>query len=250
MPIRNLLPFADFPAPPAHYVLWEDFDDDYALTSSVPVTGTSPYIGTALASGTVSFATDEQYGVVVLSGAGTSDNSGAQLQRDMEIAALLTGKRTRWMCRAKLSDATESHFFNGLSISDTTICDGADGIAGLTPTDCVGFYKADGGATVALVAKRDSVVVCNSTLPVTLEANTYYWFAFEVDMSGTAGVGNLSGYVYSTAGVLLGRTGPITSTALPYSAEEILTPSLALVSGTATGTISATIDCYGLEMER
>ena len=243
--IEYLNPFSRFPEPPQYFLQWEDWNDEYTITAAA-----SPWIGTALSSGTGVLSVDEQYGVLRLSGNATSDNSGYQVQRDMETCALLTGKKTRFLTRFKLSDATESHFFAGHSITDTTICDGADAIAGLTPSDCIGFYKADGGATLALVVKRDSVVVCNTSF-ATLASDTYYWAAFEVGMTDTDGTGTARAWVYNgTTGALLFSSGGITSSVMPYSGEEILTESLALVSGTASGTITATIDCIGTLIER
>jgi hypothetical protein len=138
-----------------------------------------------------------------------------------------------------------------LSITDTTVCDGADGIAGLTPSDCVGFYKADGGATLAIVVKRDSVVVCNSTVPATISSDTYYWAAFEVSMSDTAGTGSVTAWLmHGSTGSIIASTGAVTSTTMPYDGEEFLAETLALVSGTASGTITASIDCIGTLIDR
>lgn len=243
--IPNVNPFANFPEPPTYFTQWEDWNDEYTLTAAA-----SPWIGTALSSGTGVLTTDEQYGVLRLSGNATSDNSGYQVQRDMETAALLTGKKTRFMCRVKLSDATNSHFFAGLSITDTTVLDGADAVAGLTASDCVGLFKADDAATLALVVKRDSVVVASTSF-ATLEDATYYWLAFEVNMSNTAGTGTVRAWVYNgTTGGLLFSSGGVTSSTMPYSGEEILTETLALVSGNATGTKTADIDCIGTMIER
>lgn len=237
--------FANFPNPPDFFQTWEDWTDEYTITAAA-----SPWIGTALSSGTGVLSTDAEHGVLVLSGNATSDNSGYQVQRDMESFALLTGKKTRFLVRFKLSDATNSHFFAGFSITDTTICDGADGIAGLTPTDCVGFFKADDAATLAIVVKRDSAVVCNSSF-ATLSDDTYYWAAFEIAMSDTAGTGNVKAWLMNgTTKAIIASAGTITAATMPYSSEEYLCESLALVSGNATGTKTATIDCNGGQVER
>lgn len=251
MPNRSINPFVEFPVPPKFYYLWEDFDDELALTSNLPVAASSRWVGTALSSGTFAQSTDEAFGVAVLSGAATTDNSGAQIQGDMEYATLVAGKRLQYFCRAKLSDATNTHFFNGLALTDTTLCDGADGVAGMTATDAVGFYKADDAATVAFLVKRDSAVLSNLTL-ATLADDTYYWFAFEVVMdSTTAGLGTLQAWVFNgTNGTLIATSGPIQSATLPYSAEEVHTLSVGLVSGNATGTKTATIDAIGMLQER
>ena len=237
--------FDNFPNPPTYFETWEDWADEYTLTAAA-----SPWVGTALSSGTGVLTSDATGGILVLSGNATSDNSGYQVQRDMETAALIANKRTRFMVRFKLSDATESHFFAGLSITDTTVCDGADGIAGLTPSDCVGFYKADGGTTLALVVKRDSVVVCNTSF-ATLASDTYYWAAFEVDMTSTAGLGTVQAWVSNgETGERIVGSGVLTSAVMPYDGEEFLTETLSLVSGTASGTITASIDCIGTLIDR
>lgn len=246
----NLHPFAQFPAPPRAYVFWDDFDDELALTSNLPVAASSGWIGATKGSGTVSFATDEEYGVAVLSGQATTDNSSAQMIRDMETAGLIAGKTTRFLSRFKLSDATNSHSFAGLTLTDSTILDGADGIAGLTASDCVGFFKPDDGASIDLVVVRDSVVTCRSTV-ATLADATYYWFAFEVQMDPTtAGKGMARGWVFNSNGVLVGQSGPVSSVTMPYSTEEILCPAVAMVSGNNTGTKTMTVDAIGMMIDR
>jgi hypothetical protein len=70
-------------------------------------------------------------------------------------------------------------------------------------------------------------------------------------MSDTAGAGTLYGWILNgTTGALIGSTGPINAVTLPYSSEEILAPAVALVSGNATGTKTASIDCIGYQMTR
>lgn len=239
-----------FPLPPRFYEFWEDWDDEYTGQTTSAAAG-NRWIQTLLSSGTFAQSTDEQFGVAVLGGAATTDNSGAQIQCDMEFTALITGKGTRFMFRAKLSDFTNSHFFGGLSITDTTICDGADGIAGLTPTDCIGIFKADDAAIANIVVKRDSAVVVNTAI-ASLSDDTYYWFVVDVQMdSNTAGKGSVQAWVFnSLTELMVGSSGPINALTLPYHGEEILTPSVALVSGNATGTKTATIDCFGVLQER
>src|SRR4051812_42138185 len=108
--------FANFPAGPDSYVRWVDFDseDDESL-----------FTKTALSSGTGAVTVDEKFGVYRQSGAATTDNSGSQVQFDMETVSLNAGKRVRVMIRgAKCSDGTQDEFFCGLAITDTTLLDG------------------------------------------------------------------------------------------------------------------------------
>lgn len=244
-----------FPQPLDWDLFFDTFNDELSLTSNEPVAASSGWVGTALAAGTTAFSTDEQFGVVVLSGAATTDNSGSQMQRDMEFNALITGKKTRIVGRFKLSESTQSHFFMGLSITDTTVLDGADGIAGLTPSDCVGVFKADGDDLLELVVIRDSVVVVRSSIYNGLANDTYYHFAVEVQMDAdTAGKGVVKGFLYAapfttTAPTLIGETGPVQGLTMPYSAEEILAPTMAFASGSATGTQTCTIDYIGVGQE-
>lgn len=234
--------FHNFPAAPERYQFWDDFSDEYTLTASA-----SPWVGTALASGTASWP-DVACGVIRLNGAATTDNSGYQIQRDTESFALIEGCTSRLMAGFRLSDATESHFFVGASITDTTICDGADGFAGLTSSDCIGLYKPDGSKVFYLVVKRDSTYVVQQAL-FTAEDTVGYHIAISVQMTGP-GVGTIMAWAYDESKVEVGRTGPVGGVTLPYNDEEQLAEAVALVSGNATGTKSADVDYIGSEVTR
>ena len=235
-----------FPAGPDFYEFWEDFDDEYALSSNLPVATSSPWVGTALNTGTFAQTTDEKFGVAVFSGAGTTDNSGAQIQGDMEDVSLVTSKTTRFLVRFKLSDSTQSEFFAGLGITDTTFLDGTGTLAaGLTHTDSVGFYKPDGEQNVYLVVRRDSVNVAAQSVTAISDA-TYVVLGFEVAMSSTAGTGTVR---VSVDGNWVASAGTF-STVMPYDTEEVLTPTISFLSGDATGTKTATVDYIGVLQER
>ncbi len=239
--------FEPFPAGPHSYCFWEDFDDEYALTSNLPVAASSGWIGTALNSGTFAQSVDEQFGVAVLSGAATTDNSGAQIQRDMEITALVTGKVTEFIVRLKCNEITENEFAAGLSLTDTTMLDGVGTLAaGLTPTDFVGFYKPDGAADVYFVVRRDSVNVVTFSV-TSIVASTYVVLAFRAEMSATAGTGT---FRVAVDGNYVTNSGGGYTTVAPYSAEEILTPALAFVTGDNLSTKTMTVDYIGCNMER
>lgn len=235
--------FANFPNGPDWYEFIEDFDNEYALTSNLPVSASSPWVGTALSSGTFAQSTDEKFGVAVLSAAATTDNSGAQIQADMETFSLVANKWTEFLCRYKLSDGTQDEAMVGLCITDTTLLDGTGTLAGgLTFTDGVGFYKPDGESNVYGFVKRDSVLLATGAYAIT--ATNYNVFSMRADMSPTNGAGRI---LYYVNGVCIGS---LDSQTLPYDAEEILTPSIAMNSGDASGTKTMTVDYFYARQER
>jgi len=239
--------FANFPAGPDYYHFFDDFDDELALTSNLPVAASSRWIGTALSSGTFAQSTDEKFGVAVLSGAATTDNSGAQIQADMETFSFVTSKQTDFIVRLKLSDATQDEFFAGLAITDPTLLDGTGTLAGgLTHTDSIGFYKPDGGTDVYLVVRRDSVNVASFSVGA-VAADTYAVFAFRVEMSSTAGTGVVRA---AKDGNWVTTSGGAYSTTIPYDSEEVLTPSIAFNTGDNSGTKTMTVDYVGARQER
>ena len=225
-----------FPSGP-HYYFWEDFDEE---------TSTSPaeWSGTAIASGTAVMTVDELGGVVRLANNGTDDDSGFQIQTDMELFALQASKELRFLSRLKTSDVTQTSFFVGIAITDTTIQHATTDTlaAGLTITDGIGFYKPDGEATIYGVIVRDSVLVATGTLKALTDA-TYHVLAFKVEMTDTAGKGTVYFYI---DGVELGRNS---STTMPYSSEEILTGALSWKSTEAAAN-TCDVDSIGVVVDR
>lgn len=228
--------FKNFPLAPDVSGRWVDFDseDDEAL-----------FTKTALSSGTGAVTLDENHGVYRQSGAATTDNSGSQIQFDMETVSLNAGKTVQFLCRgAKCSDGTQDEYFIGLAITDTTLLDGTGTLAGgCTHTDSIGFYKPDGESNVYGVVRRDSVQLATGAFAIT---NTQYnVFAMRIVMDpSTAG----KGYVeYFVNGTFIGR---LDSTTMPYDSEEILTPSLAFNTGDASGTKTCDHDFIGWVVER
>lgn len=235
--------FENFPLEADWYVVQDDFDKEYPLTTNLPVSATSPYVGTALAVGTFAQTTDEKFGVAVFSGAATTDNSGVQIQRDMETFSITASKYLQFMTKLKLSDGTQDEFFAGLGITDTTFLDGTGTLAGgLTHTDSVGFYKPDGESNVYGVMRRDSVTLATGAYAIT--GTSYNVFSFEVRPSATAGTAKV---LFMVNGVVI---GDLDSTTAPQEAEEILTPTLAFVTGDASGTKTMTVDYYRCRQER
>lgn len=220
-------------------VVFEDFTDEYAAG---PVTGTSPWISTLLASGTSTTSTNVLGGNIILSGAATTDNSGAQIQTDIEMFQLQAGKDAVFACRVQLSEATDNHFFAGFGVTDTTFMDGGDGTAALVHSSSLGFFKPDDAAVLYVVAVSGSAVV-GQTAVLTMTAATNYLLEFRVAMDPvTANKGVIWAFV--NGGLV---AGPFTFTSLPSVTMGL---TAAQVSGSATGTITATLDYIGAAVER
>lgn len=220
-------------------VFFDHFVDEYALTSNEPVTGTSPWIGTALSSGTTAFSTDVVGGVCVLSGAATTDNSGSQIQTDVEAFALQAGKDLVFASRFKVSNAIESHLFAGIGITDTTFLDGADGTACLANTASLGLFSPDDAATLYVIAGNTTIV--GQSAVHTLVDDTYLVGEFHVRMDpSVAGAGAVTVFINGNY---------ITTVNMTNLSTTEMAVTLAQVSGTASGTVSATFDYVGVACE-
>lgn len=228
--------FKRFPLGPDCYDEWIDFDCEEDETF---------FTKTALNSGTGVVTTDENFGIYRQSGAATTDDSGSQIQLDMETVSLNAGKTIQFLCRgAKCSDGTQDEYFTGLAITDTTLMDGTGTLAGgLTHTDSIGFYKPDGESNVYGVIRRDSVQLATGAFAIT---NTQYnVFAMDIQMDpSTAGKGTVVFYVNGT------EIGRLSSTTMPYDSEEILAPSIAFNTGNNTGTKTCDWDYIGWSVDR
>lgn len=226
----------NFPGQPTWFEFWDDFLSEEGVTN---------FTSTAIASGATAVTTDEKFGVLSFANNGTDDNSGAQIQGDMEMVSLATGKKTDFMARFQASDVDASSFFLGLSITDTSIQHATtDTLAGgLTITDGIGFYSPDTEGNIYGVIRRGSVQANTGSLASLADA-TYATLSFRVEMdASTAGKGTV--YFYKD-GVLLGS---LTSTTMPYDSEEILTPSIAWKT-TAASAQTAKADFCGARQER
>lgn len=241
-------PFSSGSLPPA--IFFDDFIDEYALTSNLPVAASSPWIGTALNSGTFAQtdAVNEAPGVATLSGAATTDDSGVQIQQDTEWICLNAGKWTCFTTRVKLSDGTQDELFAGIALTDTTLIDGAGTMAaGLTHTDSIAFYKPDGEATIYGIIRRDSTSgAASHAVTGAISATLTDWavLSFVVQMDTTAGSGTVIFYINGT------EVGRLSSSTMPYAAEEPLAISLATLSGVNTGTKTCKVDFVGVMQER
>lgn len=226
----------NFPGQPTWFEFWDDFLSEEGVTN---------FTSTAIASGATAVTVDEKFGVLKFSNNSTDNDSGAQVQSDMEVVSLATGKKTDFMARLYTSDADQTSLFVGISITDTSIQHPTTDTlaAGLTITDGIGFYKPDEEATFYGVIRRDSVQASTGSLG-SLADSTYATLSFRVEMDpSTAGTGTV--YFYKD-GVYLGQ---LTSTTMPYDSEEILAPSMAWKSGD-TAAQTAQLDFIGVRQER
>lgn len=227
------------------FIFWDDFCDEYALTSNEPVSASSPWIGTALSSGTTSQAStaaDVNTGVLILSGAGTTDNSGSQIQLDMQICQMVAGKHYEYRTRHKSSDGTQDEVFSGVAVADTTLLDGTGTLAGgLTHTDSIGFYKPDGGTLVYGVVRAASVQLATGAYNIDPTANHDFWWKLDVNPSDVT-TGTVTFFVDGY------QIGQITGT-LPAN-TVFLSPAHSFVTGDNVGTKTNTVDYIGLLIER
>lgn len=224
------------------FEFWDDFNDEYAAG---PVTGTSPWISTLLSSGTASQAStaaDQNCGVIILGGAATTDNSGAQIQADMQYVQMVAGKHYEYRVRHKMLDGTQDEFFSGIAIADTTLCDGTGTLAGgLTHTDSIGFYKPDGGTLLYGVVRGASVQL--ATGGISYDPTTFHdmWWKLDVKSSDVT-VGDVAFYL---DGAEIGRLHG----AIPLN-SVFLSPAHAFVTGDNLLTKTNTVDYIGCLIER
>lgn len=113
-----------------------------------------------------------------------AENDGLNCQLLGESFKLETGKPLYFGVRIQsLSDATQSDFFIGLSITDTDILGGV--------TDAIGFKKVDGSSDLTFVVTKNSVTTTVSGLKTLVASTAYilelYWDgALEVFVDGVS----------------------------------------------------------------
>lgn len=160
--------FSNLPvcAGPDYSVYFNDFlvAQDYAAADWV-VTTTEAGSGSA----TEALAADEPFGALVLLN-DDADNDLDALQSTEEFVKLQVGKRAWFESRMKISDATLSDFFIGVSITDTTA---------LASTDQVGFLKAAASTSIAAVSILASA--STSTAAVATATTAYRQYGFYWD---------------------------------------------------------------------
>ena len=152
---------------PDHCVYFNDFlvAQDYAAADWVITT-----VEAGAGDATEALAADERYGALLLTNDAADDDSDS-LQLNEESWKLEAGERLWFEARVKISDATQSDFFIGLGITDTTP---------LATSDRVGFEKNDGDANIDVLTEKDSTET-NTDSGVDIVADTYVKLGFYWD---------------------------------------------------------------------
>jgi hypothetical protein len=151
--------------------------------------------------------------------AAENENDGAQIQRLGEAFLLANLKPCYFGCRFKVSEATQSDFVVGLTITTATLIAGG-------ATEGVYFSKVDGATACNFTLMNASTPTATAVL--TVAANTFYTVEF---------VWNGAAIDSWVDGVL--QTRPAI-TNLPQA--QTLTPSIAFLSGAAGAGKTMTID--------
>lgn len=217
--------FDAFPNGPAKGGFFVEFDTDEDL---------SAFVATAIAGGGASVSDAVSSGAAVLSGAATTDDSGVEMQRDAATVQFETGKRTRLLFRLKVSDATQSDLRVGLATLDTSLIASA-------PTDAVWFSKDDGDALLDLNVRAAGADVTTTAGAYTLANDTWTRLAIDVNMSATANRGTVTFYVDGAS---------VASSVISGLPSGVMSASVAIQSGDATGTKTATVEYLGVEQGR
>lgn len=224
----SLAPYQHWPGKIPHVTFFEDFLSDLNTTA---------WSGTAASSGTGAVSDSVPDGVLRLSGAATTDDSGYQIQQSSEVIAFQAGFRYHFQARVRLGNTsstgdtvTQSDFLFGVAVTDTSL------IAS-KPTDGVYFLKDDGAATISCIVRRDSSDVASAAAVATLVEATWYDLAIEVVPSKASGAVATVNFYIDRALV-----ASLSTTTLPYEAEEYHALSVAFFSGDNSGTRWCDID--------
>jgi hypothetical protein len=217
--------FDRFPKRPQRNGVWYDFHSDEELTE---------FTVTAIAGGSASVVDTVPNGVVRLTGAATTDNSGAEIQRDTASVAFEVSQTYRMLERFQLSDSTQCDFYTGLCTLDTSI------IASL-PTDGIMLQKLDDAATLDVLVRKAGTTQVTLASVATLASATWYEWALQVAMTSTAGSGSVTIWLNDVV------VATFSSALLPTG---MLAEFAAMQSGNATGTKTADVDYLGLDWTR
>jgi adhesin HecA-like repeat protein len=174
-------------------------------------------------------------GVMRLSGAATTDNSGGQIQANGSHVAT-AGKALHFKTRCQITEststnsATESDLFLGFFPVDTSI-------EASLPADGIYFVKADGGTTISCIVRvgSSSTTITPTATAFTMDGSNHT-YGISVYPNGTS-----STVEFNIDGVTVARH---TGVSLPAS-TVYLTPSVAFQSGDNTGTKWCDVDYVG-----
>lgn len=197
------------------------FGFDFISASEV-----SYFTATAVSTGTAAVNAADG-GNLRISGAATTDDSGSNLQLPNCTLNPTTGSEYHMDGTITLSNVAMPFLF-GFAITDTSLLASA-------PSDGVYLQKAKAGTALEVVVRRDSSEVKATVPGVTLAASTKYRLGLRVQFDNANPL---------TAIVTVTVNGDVlyNSTFANAPHDEILVPSIAINSGSATGTQTADID--------
>lgn len=208
------------PDPTALHQWFDDFDDYTAGEWTITETGT----GTRAVG-------NLNNGVLVITNAAADDDanflqwSGNTAAGTVENWKFVSGKKSWFVARFKVSDATQSDVVMGLQITDTTP---------LAVTDGLYFLKADGSTTLNLLATLNST--STTTAVATMANDTYVKVGYFYD-----GGSNIFAYLNDV------RVG--TSVTTNLVTDEELTISFGIQNGEAVAKIMS-VDYIMVGFER
>lgn len=207
--------FLDLPlrSDPDHVVFWDDF-------TGIAVDSTNDWTVVKDTSATVAIAADTENGRLALTSEATTENDGASIQAN-EIFAAASGRSLWFEAKIQVSNADEIDLFVGLTENFATNPE-----AVLTASNRIGFQINDGDASI--LCKTESGDTESSTDSGKDAADdTDVILGFRVDATNAV-------YFYVDRVLVATHTSNIPT--------ALLTPAVMELSGTATGTISASLD--------
>lgn len=227
--------FKNFPTgnPPAVHNV-HDFLTDEELTE---------FVATAISSGTSAVIDTEVGGVLRLSGAATTDDSGNEVQQDAGWVLLVTDKRIKFSARVRFGESTstnmptQSDFFCGIATLDTSIIASA-------PTNGIYFRKDDGDDYLDVVIRTGAAEITAIPAVYTLSKDVWYRLEIDIQMGASSGVGTVTFYVDGTA-----KYSATYAAGLPASTSA-MSKFCAFQTGAADGTKYVDLDWLAVEVQR
>jgi hypothetical protein len=189
-----------------HY--FDDFLNSGLAAADAPVGWTVTLVEAGAGESTIT-KVDAAGGAIRLT-TDANEDDGVQMQLTGESFEFSSDQRATYFgVRMRSGEATQSDFVIGLCITDTTLIGGM--------TDGVYFRKADGSTSVSFVTEKDSTET-ETTGVLTFAADTDYLLEFYFD--GTS----IEAFVDGVS--VASHTANIPN-------DELLTPSVALLAGSA-----------------
>jgi hypothetical protein len=215
-------PLSQFPNAPLWWVHHKGFNSDEDITE---------FVNTVSNSGTVTVVDTVSGGVARISGAATTDDSGAEMQLDAAAVGIEASKTFRLLIThvvfnetTSTNCAAQSESILGLATIDTTVL-------GSAPTNGIYLQKADGETTWTLVVRKAGVAVLSYLTNWSgFETGEEYTVAFEIVPNAAGTTADITVYVNGTS------IANVPDVAVPFTADGLLTPVAVFLTGDNTGT--------------